>query len=339
MSILSSDNNDGMDGGASEEEVIVTSRMDQPCATTTTIISNEASSSCQVVNFRPSCGSQRLFRSAAPDILAGSSELNPSKGPLCDEPTRRSRSQAEQTILYDATLLLDLRMEGEVDFEQFLSLTGAAPGGSFEEIKSLEAMATSKSKRQLFRPAGVNGFNKDDLAAYVGRAWVSPKAWTDTDDEGRRDFIYQELDVRGLVGLYEIILETKPYILNILQAITIHLEQNPKGKVVFFCSIGKDRTGLVAMLCGSVLGLEDEAICKEYAESQAIYEISKKKFAAFFHNRIDSDVFAHATKETMMGTMEYLRSKYDSIRGYLDATGFNSSWQARLQKAAADTAT
>ncbi len=41
--------------------------------------------------------------------------------------------------------------------------------------------------------------------------------------------------------------------------------------MAFYCTAGKDRTGLVAMLVLSSLGVDDEAILEDYVISDSVY--------------------------------------------------------------------
>ncbi len=282
-----------------------------------------------VPNFRASAGCHNIFRCAAPDQLGFLlKETQPSK-----EQNQYSWPEPERRILYDVTLILDLRMESEIDRKQYQTLTHSAPGGPFEQVNSLEEMAKSSSKRQHFRPTGEYGFSKTELLAHVGKAWVPSDVWEKANLSQRIDLLVEELNDRGLVGLYEIILETKPYIRTVLQAITIHLENHKDGKVVFHCSIGKDRTGIIAMLCGKILGLNDSEIAEDFAKSSSIRAVAEIKLKDFFGDKVDVKALAEATASTMQDTIGYIRTNYGSFEHYLDSIGFDRDWQMRFRKA------
>lgn len=282
-----------------------------------------------VANFRASAGCHNLFRCAAPDELGHLlNEIRP-----VEDLDQDGWPEPERRILFDATLILDLRMESEIDWKQYQALTHSAPGGPFEEVNSLEDLAKSKSKRQHFRPKGDYGLTRTELLTHVGKAWVAKEIWDNADHSERINFLLEELNKRGLVGLYEIILETKPYIRAVLQAITIHLENHRDGKVVFHCSIGKDRTGIIAMLCGKILGLDDSEIAEDFAKSSSIRDIAEVKLKDFFGDKVNVKAFAEATTATMQDTMSYIRNNYGSVDQYLESIGFDCEWQQRFRKA------
>jgi hypothetical protein len=282
-----------------------------------------------VANFRASVGCQNIYRSARLDtlgnLLAHSAPLEKKEPSDWLEPDRK--------VLFDATLIVDLRMEDEIEREIYESLTRRAPGGPFQEATCLEDLTNSEAKRQHFRPCGEHSLTKAHCLAYTGKVWVPSRIWDHADQPQKKELMVQELNKRGLLGLYEIILETKPYICNVLQAITIHLGKHPNGEVVYHCSIGKDRTGVIAMLLGKILGSTDSEICDDFAESISIRELAEIKFREMFGPGVDVIAFSLSTKETMQGTIDYVETNYGSVSQYLHTVGFDSEWQSRFRKA------
>ena len=77
------------------------------------------------------------------------------------------------------------------------------------------------------------------------------------------------LNARGLVGLNQAILVTGGRgMVAALQAITIFWERYPGVPIIFHCVQGKDRTGLLAMLCQSILLSDDDVIAADYHASE-----------------------------------------------------------------------
>lgn len=275
-----------------------------------------------VQNFREAAG-PRLLRSANPDELGAFlyrsrlSQLDKSQWP-----------ESARTILYDATLIMDLRMDNEIDFSQQESLISMAPGGRFEMVRTLEELVNSNSKRLHFRPSNEYGLTREDLVSYAETQWPNVEGANPSGSA----HLHHQLNERGLVGLYEVILEKKTFMQTVLQAMTIHLERNPNGKVLLHCSIGKDRTGLLSMVCQSILGLPDEHIIRNFNESSCIHEVALEKFEEFFHGNVDAKLFAGCTNDDMRRTLAYLRTTYGSVSQYLDSAGFDASWRQRLKR-------
>jgi hypothetical protein len=91
-----------------------------------------------VPNFRQAAGVKNVYRSSAPDNLA-------------DVLGSRHLLECERFILYDVTLLIDLRSPREGDDEKRRVLIERAPGGQFHEINSLEELISSPENRQVLR--------------------------------------------------------------------------------------------------------------------------------------------------------------------------------------------
>jgi hypothetical protein len=241
-----------------------------------------------VPNFRKAAGVRNVYRSSAPDNLAdylGS---------------HQHLLEPERFILYDATLLVDLRSPSEVDEAKRRALIQGAPGGKFEEVDGLEAMFRSHARRQLLRFSDC-ALTRSDFLKYVTLHWISKEELEKAGEESQHELVYQAINSHGLMGLAEVILESKLFICNVLKGITIHLERNENGKVLVHCNLGKDRSGVVVMLCEAML-----------------------------QGKVDAVGFSFALPQTMMLTLEYLRHKYGSITNYLDSVGFDESWRRRF---------
>ena len=92
------------------------------------------------------------------------------------------------------------------------------------------------------------------------------------------------MNKRQLSGLYEAMLQTSQVELcDALQEITMFLEQKihydkdddtNANAVVVHCVQGKDRTGIVIMICQSMMGLSEEEMLRDYYLSY-LYRINK----------------------------------------------------------------
>ncbi len=98
---------------------------------------------------------------------------------------------------------------------------------------------------------------------------------------------------------------------------------NAEGCVVWHCSSGKDRAGIVAMLIESVLGVDEDLVMQDYVASErfqktkrnwekaglAIVPISIKFKRLLF-------AFMAAKEEYMRDALDELKEKYGSVIGY-----------------------
>ncbi|MBO0893762.1 MAG: tyrosine-protein phosphatase [Acidimicrobiales bacterium] len=108
--------------------------------------------------------------------------------------------------------------------------------------------------------------------------------------------------------------------------------------VVFHCSAGKDRTGIVAALLLSVLGVRDEAIVADYERSDG----SVEAWLRWAKDRApeEADRFVASTPSWVMrapaplmqGFLEGMRQTYGSIEGYLAGIGVDEAMVGTLRE-------
>lgn len=95
-----------------------------------------------------------------------------------------------------------------------------------------------------------------------------------------------------------------------------------KGSVLFHCTAGKDRTGVIAMLLLKLADVDEETIINDYAASyQNLLPIINRlqKSLADIHMKLPLHVF-ESDPENMRKTLAYFNQRY-TIRGYLLSAG------------------
>ena len=107
------------------------------------------------------------------------------------------------------------------------------------------------------------------------------------------------------------------------------------GPAVFFCSLGKDRTGVLSAVILGALGVVDEDIVADYALSDAyvgrVHERTRANpDAAKLLDRIPPQFF-EARAETMEAVLASVRREYGSMGGYVAAQGVDPSVLRRLK--------
>lgn len=107
--------------------------------------------------------------------------------------------------------------------------------------------------------------------------------------------------------------------------------------LVFHCSVGKDRTGVLAAMLLAAAGVIDEDIVDDYTLSAP--------FTSEIRDRIRNDPAAppeakelpdfqwEASAESMARFLALLRREYGSAAGYLEAQGADNSLPQRLEEA------
>jgi protein-tyrosine phosphatase len=122
----------------------------------------------------------------------------------------------------------------------------------------------------------------------------------------------------------------------VIEALQIIAEQD-NLPLVFYCNAGKDRSGILAAIVLSVLGVADEDIIQDYT----ITAPYMKEFIERWNNDpLTADVNRklppyqlEASAESMALFLSTLKREYGSGRGYLEAQGADSSLVHRLENA------
>ena len=107
------------------------------------------------------------------------------------------------------------------------------------------------------------------------------------------------------------------------------LAADPPDTVVFHCSGGKDRTGVVAALILRCLGVPDVEIVEDYALSEANLADAVREYRAHLEDvGLDSAAIAYLTSsppERMRHTLGELDRRWGSTDGYLHSIGIDAA--------------
>lgn len=133
----------------------------------------------------------------------------------------------------------------------------------------------------------------------------------------------------GLGTLYAGMLENKEVSKEIFEAI----ENAPEGCVLFHCSAGKDRTGVLAMLLMSLAGADRQDCMTNYAQSYT--NLCRKP--EFANINLDG---AHAKYGSMMYSMpetigecyDLMMERYGSTENYLKSCGLKEEQIERIKE-------
>lgn len=125
-------------------------------------------------------------------------------------------------------------------------------------------------------------------------------------EEKMRDIVVPEINRGGLQLVYEITMETAGAdICRTLELITDAAES--RRSQMFFCKLGKDRTGLIAALVLSCCDISEEEIVTDYTKSDGVDEIALgglEKMHMKDVQGMDKAIFSSAPPEAMKALFE-----------------------------------
>jgi len=145
-----------------------------------------------------------------------------------------------------------------------------------------------------------------------------------------------EINGGGLPMLNELLLQYGApgihYVLNLCKDRNRH-------PIAFYCTAGKDRTGMIAALMLSAVGVPEEDIVEDYSLSANVYaEMGDHKamVGALSQRSLDAKTFLGAPPQVMRDTLKTINEKWGSVNGYLDWIGFGEDDRKQLKSALLD---
>lgn len=125
-----------------------------------------------------------------------------------------------------------------------------------------------------------------------------------------------ELNEWQLSKLYILMSEKEDFIQPVFEALA-----EEEGTVLFHCSAGKDRTGVIASILLKLVGVDLYDIIADY-------QVSKTYLHPKYNDMLNNPSIMYASlydskPETMFEFLNYLDDKYDSIEAYLNSKGIS----------------
>jgi protein-tyrosine phosphatase len=108
----------------------------------------------------------------------------------------------------------------------------------------------------------------------------------------------------------------------------------PEGGVVVHCMGGKDRTGLVTALLLALAGVDDEQIAADYALSEERLRPRHELWFAEAETDVERkrlERIAQTPAASIVGVLQELERRYESVEGYLRTAGVSDDDLARAR--------
>eukprot|EP00026_Physarum_polycephalum_P005047 Phypoly_transcript_05073.p1 GENE.Phypoly_transcript_05073~~Phypoly_transcript_05073.p1 ORF type:complete len:428 (+),score=28.54 Phypoly_transcript_05073:131-1285(+) len=141
-------------------------------------------------------------------------------------------------------------------------------------------------------------------------------------------FLLKHLNDLGLFEMYRLTLEhTNREILTVFNIL-----RNPDNyPVSIFCSLGKDRTGIISALFLSCLGVPRDVIIEDFHQTEIHLKPSMESISRYFNKiGLTNPEFVLAPPQVMMRLLDYIDEKYGSVPNYLNHIGFSFECQKTM---------
>jgi protein tyrosine/serine phosphatase len=159
-------------------------------------------------------------------------------------------------------------------------------------------------------------------------AIISKRIWNSL----KRPFI-QEINDGGLTMLNDLLLRFGAPGIKYVLDLCAERERHP---IAFYCTAGKDRTGMITAIILSVCGGKPEDIVEDYSLSANVYAEMNDHQAmvgALSQRNLDAKTFLGAPPQVMADTLISIEENYGSVEGYCDFIGFGPEQREKLRKA------
>lgn len=113
---------------------------------------------------------------------------------------------------------------------------------------------------------------------------------------------------------YKEMLESRINITNIFEILACS-----ENGILYHCTAGKDRTGVLTMLILKTLDVDDELIVKDYVLSAELLKKQLEEYARTFEYDISEIITPNAS--TMYKMLDYIKNEFGGIQGYLNSCG------------------
>ncbi len=120
--------------------------------------------------------------------------------------------------------------------------------------------------------------------------------------------------IPDLTTVYPIVV-TDDYALSQLSKAIKLIINNRKGAVLFHCTAGKDRTGIVSAVILKLLNVSNDDILKDYLLTNEVSAVNAKKYSRLASIFMGSRKIAKKTYDVFLAKEEYLKSAYDAMIG------------------------
>ena len=134
-----------------------------------------------------------------------------------------------------------------------------------------------------------------------------------------RDFVYEAYSREEDVELFTVYKNLLDLCKNEIRAVFKKMAQYPEKTVLFHCSAGKDRTGVISMLLLSLCDVQKEDILRDYEVTEFYLSaiVKRKKEEWQSRGKVLPKYVYSSERGALEKTLCYLQNRYNSAYNYL----------------------
>ena len=131
-----------------------------------------------------------------------------------------------------------------------------------------------------------------------------------------------------------IAMQSKKYIKEVFE---IFLERHSYGGILFHCTAGKDRTGIISVLLLSINNVPEATILNDYSESyeNSLAILDRLKAETPYADHFNESFF-RSDPESMQVFIDYIKEHYNSVNGFFEHLGYSNDKIEEISKLLTD---
>ena len=102
------------------------------------------------------------------------------------------------------------------------------------------------------------------------------------------------------------------------------IANSPDGAILFHCTFGKDRTGIITMFLLGILGVDDEDIINNYTVSFDLLKEKPNFIKVIEEHRNEVITKIYSPRERIESAMRFIKENYGDFQNYFLKCGVNS---------------
>lgn len=138
----------------------------------------------------------------------------------------------------------------------------------------------------------------------------------------------------GLISTFYLLvaMQSKKYLKKVFDTF---LKRHQYGGILFHCTAGKDRTGIISVLLLSISNVSESIVLEDYAESYEHNLPILDRIKAETPYNVDEDFF-RSDLEFMKKFIDYIKENHGSIKGFFEYLGYSSKKIDEISKLLTD---